>query len=138
MSPYVMHAHLKLLQSLRRLFLYKMNDKKTTTADKQSIIVHSHTVLHQQMVSSTTLRALAITILESGAEHAEIFASSHLIKTNINNFLPRSTITSNASTTDSRPGEWCRTTPCYLDKTMPPTSYGDRHGNLHSAVVQPL
>ena len=37
MSPYityVMHAHLKLLQSLRRLFLYKMNDKKTTTADK--------------------------------------------------------------------------------------------------------
>ena len=38
MSPYVMyvtHAHLKLLQSLRRLFLYKMNDKKTTTADKR-------------------------------------------------------------------------------------------------------
>ena len=37
MSPYVtyvMHAHLKLLQSLRRLFLCKMNDKKTTTADK--------------------------------------------------------------------------------------------------------
>ena len=38
MSPYatyVTHAHLKLLQSLRRLFLYKMNDKKTTTADKR-------------------------------------------------------------------------------------------------------
>ena len=32
---YVTHAHLKLLQSLRRLFLYKMNDKKTTTADKR-------------------------------------------------------------------------------------------------------
>ena len=32
---YVMHAHLKLLQSLRRLFLYKMNDKKTMTADKR-------------------------------------------------------------------------------------------------------
>ena len=38
MSPYVTyvkHAHLKLLQSLRRLFLYKMNDKKMTTADKR-------------------------------------------------------------------------------------------------------
>ena len=32
---YVTHAHLKLLQLLRRLFLYKMNDKKTTTADKR-------------------------------------------------------------------------------------------------------
>ena len=35
MSPYVTHAHLKLLQSLRRLFLYKMNNKKSTTADKR-------------------------------------------------------------------------------------------------------
>ena len=35
MTPYVTHAYLKLLQSLRRLFLYKMNDKKTTTADKR-------------------------------------------------------------------------------------------------------
>ena len=38
MSPYVTHAthaHLKLLQSLKRFFLYKMNDKKTTTADKR-------------------------------------------------------------------------------------------------------
>ena len=37
MTPYVMyvtHAYLKLLQLLRRLFLYKMNEKKTTTADK--------------------------------------------------------------------------------------------------------
>ena len=34
MSPYVTYAHLKTLQSLRRLFLYKMNDKKMTTADK--------------------------------------------------------------------------------------------------------
>ena len=57
--------------------------------------------------------------------HAEIFALSHLIKTSINNFLPRSTITGNATTTDSRPGEWCRTTPRYRDKTMPPTSYDD-------------
>ena len=32
---YVTHAHLKSLKSLRRLFLYKMNDKKTTTADKR-------------------------------------------------------------------------------------------------------
>ena len=31
---YVTHGYLKLLQSLRRLFLYKMNEKKTTTADK--------------------------------------------------------------------------------------------------------
>ena len=32
---YVTHAHLKLLHSLRRLFLYKMNDKKTATTDKR-------------------------------------------------------------------------------------------------------
>ena len=38
MSPYVTYvtrAHLKLLQSLRRLFLYKMNEKKTMTADQR-------------------------------------------------------------------------------------------------------
>ena len=35
MLPYITHAHLKLLQSLRRLFLYKINDKKMTTADKR-------------------------------------------------------------------------------------------------------
>ena len=40
MSPYVtyvMHAHLKLLQSLRRLFLYKMNDKQLKFAMETDI-----------------------------------------------------------------------------------------------------